>query len=404
MRGSTYIPFPISTEAIAWAGGSRDWMNVANETTEQILRIKFRGMMSSIRGIPIDAQSRELSVALVAMTLSLAQSIPRPSAVCSRDDTTQMMRRGLLHLLFCYAAAGKKPAFWVFQLTQPHSSLEIPATPGEWVLYAGVLEALMDLVVAEQPRSEVRHSACALLVKALRRGFVDPITKPLRDTVRVAQTERAAAYFRERDEAAQWARACMLFFRAVERKAGGQMEDNGANGPNDDWAFVEAPVSCATVDVAHRLLERCPVPKSRMRVYRRALEQLKKQGLAGLDAETNDAVKAVGAIYFARYSCAFAEAKKSVIERTRLAGLRGPTVPTFQGLLPPVGPNGGGALNGLPSTAGPTGLGLLDERRAEVEKFLGVPVEIPNYATFAKGIAEGDTSLMKGDEEIERSK
>ena len=39
-----------------------------------------------------------------------------------------------------------------------------------------------------------------------------------------------------------------------------------------------------------------------------------------------------------------------------------------------------------------------------MEKFLGVPVEIPNYATFAKGIAEGDTSLMKGDEEIARSK
>jgi hypothetical protein len=402
----SYVPFELSTEALGWSGGFGDWMELANAKDAQLRRIKFREMWSSNRAFPIESNSQHLSMALVAMTLSLAQSIA-PSAAstasaastsslrsapaastastasaASRDDTTQQMLRGLMYLLFTYAAAGSSPTIYVFQLTQPHATLKMPASVGEWHIYAGVLEALRRMVVSDAARTDVVTSACSLLVKALRRGYVDPITAPMRSTVRASAEEFAVRTFRERDEKLQWGRAAFLFLRAVETDStefvdgaaaaaaaffsffGGNAAPAPAPArpldPGDACFFFElGPVAASEhARIAQALLSSCPAPTGRMCEYRRAL----KNAASGKAIEAGPRLRAAHASYFCRFSGVFADAKHLVHSGADVS--------------------------------------VLDQRREQVARFLRVEsVDVPNYGAFKL-----DKALMAGDEELARLK
>ena len=324
MGGRSCVPFAVTDAALSWDGGGRDWMRDANERAAQLLRIKLRGCFAGIRQFAIDPASRELTLALVAMLLSLAQSVCARGVAAERDETTQQMLRGVLHLLFSVSASGSAPALWVFQLTQPQAALKLPASPGQWNVYAGVLECLVRLAAPETARADVRRAACALVCLALRRGYADAATEPLRAGVGPARADAQAHAARLSDERRQWARAAMLVL----------------------WPPVDAPDEdfFATVRVAdpqgaaRSLLASAP---HGMRAYRRALAALAKG-----DSEPHD-VRRETAKYFSRWSGAFADAKAAVLHGADLS--------------------------------------TLDARAELVARVMRVGVVVTNYATFASG-------------------
>ena len=340
MGGQSCVPFAVTDAALAWDGGARDWMRDANERAAQLLRIKLRGCFAGIRRFGIDPASRELTFALVAMLLSLAQSVCARGLAAERDATTQQILRGVLHLLFSVSASGTAPALWVFQLTQPHADRKLPATDGQWNVYAGVLECLVRLAAPETARADLRRAACALVCLALRR-FTDERTRPLRAGVCVARVDAQAQAVRSADERRQWARAAMLVLSPP------------VGAPDEFFPLVEVadPQAAARALLAGASAWR----EQRHRAYRRALQAL-------ADGAPRHDVRRETAKYFARWSGVFADAKRAVLD---------------------------GA-----------GIATLDERAALVAQTLRVErVSVSNYAAFASG----DRQRMLGDAELART-
>jgi hypothetical protein len=213
----------------------------------------------------------------------------------------------MLYLALCTAASGKTPVVWNFQLTQPHADLKLPTTIGQWALYADTLEALYALAAPAEARAEVRHAACRLLTIALRKGYVDGITEPLRKHIRVEEQTGQVQSARDRDKRAQWARACMLFFRACEERARESHEDS---------CFFELDTIARDrrAAIASSLLRHAP--RARMREYTRAL-----CAVAARTAYNEQRVRAAGARYFARYSGGFADAKRATIAQNDTTAL-----------------------------------------------------------------------------------
>ena len=186
----------------------------------------------------------------------------------------------------------------------------------------------------------------------LRKVCADPVTEPMRKQLTSTRLNTLADSFRERDERIQWARACMLFFRACDSLT---VDDPFPDEPT----FFELPsmdksVQCAEIaKIAASLLG--SAPRGRMLEYTRALRKV-------ASGETYDKAKIrhVGARYFVRFSGAFVDAKQSAIALATEA---------------------------------------LQARRALVARFLGVEVSsvVPrNFAAFVSC----DEAKMRGDEEI----
>lgn len=188
------------------------------------------------------------------------------------------------------------------------------------------------------------------------------MTEPMLTSTRL---NTLADSFRERDERIQWARACMLFFRACDSLT--------VDGPfPDEPTFFELPSigqlgpsgpsaqSAEIAKIAASLLG--SAPRGRMLEYTRALRKV-------ASGETYDKAKIrhVGARYFVRFSGAFAGAKQSAIV--------------------------------LAAQGDPLATEALQARRALVARFLGVDVAsvVPsNFAAFVSC----DEAKMRGDEEI----
>ena len=320
----SFLPMPVFAEALAWQGEYVDWMQETGKRTCQLLRMKLRGFFARLRAFPIGEGSHELTLALLSLSLSLAEGLEGDAP----EDTSQQMLRGLVYLSFTVAASGKEPESYVFQLAQPHAKLETPRTPGHWHIYARALAALLKLAVPESARRVFRLNACRLISVAFRRGYVDRITARLRDGTRVADAAAKRSSMVERDERVQWVRACFLLFRASRREV------------STDPAFYELPAPIDARATAAFLLAHAP---HGAKPVRRALAAL-------LDSDS--ASRAPGPVgyfagYYLRYSGCFRHAKQLVLD--------------------------GGAI------------GALDARRAEVAAFLGVAVTVPNYAAFAEG-------------------
>ena len=376
------LPLPVTNAALDWLGGSLDWMTATNDEEQQLLRIKLRHQLSVVRGYELDAASPQLTIAIVSMVLSLAKDIASsctgplvsvsdgPQSAASRDDTRQQILRGMVYLALCTAASGKSPALWNFQLTQPHADLKIPQSPGMWNLYADTLDVLLALAGPQSNHpnhDEVRHAACRLIALVLRKVCADPVTEPMRKQLTSARLNTLADSFRERDERVQWARACMLFFRACDSLTNPVPVPHTADDPvPDEPTFFELPSigqlgkSAQYFKIAESLLG--SAPRGRMLEYTRALRKVASD-------ETYDKAKIrhVGARYFVRFSGAFAAAKQSAIA--------------------------------LAAQGNPLATEALQARRALVARFLGVAVGsvVPsNFAAFVSC----DEAKMRGDEEI----
>jgi hypothetical protein len=325
--------------------------------------------MASTRGCPIDAGSAQLSVALVATTLALMQSICArlsSNADSTRDDTTEQMLRGLMYLLFCFAAAGVSPSCYVFQLTQPNAKVEMPKSPGHWGIYAGVLAVLYRMVMDDDARADVRRAACRLVAIALRRGYADPITDPMRKSVSAVEARATVDRLGEREGELQLARACMLFLRAIDART-------PAPAADVEPFFVELPLipeSAAPAIAAALLAEMRAKPdswKREVREVRRALLMV-AAGITDLSEETKEALdraldraRRESALRFVRFSGVFADAKRAVISGASI--------------------------------------GVLDARIRYVSEFLGAPaVSAANYAAFETC----DRGCMAGDAEAAR--
>jgi hypothetical protein len=220
----------------------------------------------------------------------------------------------MVYLALCTAASGKTPALWNFQLTQPHADLKIPQSPGMWNLYADTLDVLLALAGPSSNHDDVRHAACRLIALVLRKVCADPVTEPMRKQLTSTRLGTLVDSFRERDERIQWARACMLFFRACDSPA---HDDPFPDEPT----FFELPSmgqlgqSDRCAEIAASLLG--SAPKGRMLEYTRALRKV-------ASGETYDKAKIrhVGARYFVRFSGAFADAKQSAIATEALQARR----------------------------------------------------------------------------------
>jgi hypothetical protein len=310
----SYLPFAVTPNALAWRGGFADWMKL-NDDTEDTIRIKLRTMLSSIRELGIPVASPRLTVAIMAMLLSLMQSLcARMVSSDNADDSMQQMLRGLMYMLLRVSSSGTAPAMYVFQLTQPRSELKTPRTLGEWHVYAGVLEVLYRMVVPDDARAEVRSAACKLLAVALRRGYVDPITNPMRDCVKAEAADAQVAAFARRDVESQWLYACMLVLRLCETHETHPEADEADKADEADEFFFELdaisdPARRARI-AGHMLTEFKELklrPGSRMQ-YTRALERV----AAGQTLESETALRAVSAGYFCSRSGVFAAAKRRV--------------------------------------------------------------------------------------------
>lgn len=365
----SHLPLPVTDAALAWEGGCADWMTLANEESSQLMRIRLRRELARVRGLELDVASPRLTVALVAMLLALAQGM-RGRGDAERDDTRQQLLRGVVYLMLCTSASGKEPSLYVHQLTQPHADLKLPPTPGHWLLYAGVLEALCSLAAPPASRDEVRHAACALLARALRKGCADPITAPLRAEVRSAKLQGAAASAGARDEALQWARACMLLFQCLFAQRRPEAVEAGEAGEAveaveavvEEWpdepCFAALPAVARDWPTAAASLLLAAPERRRMHEYKRALRAL----VAG-SAPDEGQVRVASARYFTRHSGAFAESKRAALAASDAGGL--------------------------------------ELRRALVARFLGVEVAhvVPsNHAAFVRL----DVAAMRGDCELAR--
>jgi hypothetical protein len=313
-------------------------MDEAQVPKVSMLRILSRNALAGVRAFNIDAASKDLSVALVAMTLAVMRSIPH--AKRERDDTAEEMLRGLMYLLFCFAAAGTEPSIWVFQLTQPHAALKMPDSTGKWWIYAEVLAVLGRMVLPSQTRADVVRSACRLLAHALR-GYTDPVTAPLRKAAKALDLARSSESSEWRDKELQLARAVFLFLRAVDEPI-----VHACSGP----AFFELPRLDIALHapVAAKLLAAMMPPGHRLREYRRALRAI----VSGESThEPFRRAREAGAVYFGRYSGYFASAKRAVVSDHA------------------------------------TGLPELERARQCAAQFLGVGVEtvtVANYAAFSR--------------------
>jgi hypothetical protein len=332
----SFLPLPIFERALAWDGGYVDWMEETNRPGDQHLRIKLRELLSQLRDFPIGAASHELSLALISLCLSLAEGLEGDD----REDTAQQMLRGLVYLAFTVAASGTQPQSYVFQLAQPSARLEVPRTEGQWLLYARALGALLRLA-PPAPAHTFRLNACRLVCLALRRGYIDPVTAPLRDGARASDAARALGDMAAKDAKVQWVRASFLLLRA-------------ARGSDDPVLLELAPVDDARGAAAY-LLAHAPCGAKHV-----------EKALASL--ELSPAASAYFATYFVRYSGCFRHAKQAVLD-AHASGLANP-------------------------------IAALDARRAEVSAFLSVDVDVPNYAAFA----EGTRAKMLGDAELERAR
>jgi hypothetical protein len=308
----SYLPFAVTPNALAWRGGFADWMNL-NDEAEDTIRIRLRSMLSGIRELGIPVASPRLTVAIMAMLLSLMQSLcARMVSSDSADDSMQQMLRGLMYMLLRVSSSSTAPAMYVFQLTQPRSELKTPRTLGEWHVYAGVLEVLYRMVVPDDARAEVRSAACKLLAGALRRGYVDPITNPMRDCVKAEAAEAQVAAFARRDVESQWLYACMLVLRLCDTR-----ETHPEADEADEFFFeldaISDPARRARI-ARHMLAEFKELklrPGSRMQ-YTRALERVAAGETLESGSVSVTALRAVSAGYFCSRSGVFAAAKRRV--------------------------------------------------------------------------------------------
>ena len=206
---------PCRNDAREWNGEPIDFMNRTNEPTIAKFRILFRAHLSNLRlrECPIDVRSNELSWASIIMMMSLMESVrSRMNHVpteADRDTTTCEMMRGLMDIALTFASAGTKPASFVFQLTQPHANITMPSTPGEWTLYAW-LPRLFKHTAMKQ--GTVTAQTRLLIVRALRKMIVDPLTEPLRKEVSAIKKSVAIDAQRARDIDLQWKAAAMELF------------------------------------------------------------------------------------------------------------------------------------------------------------------------------------------------
>jgi hypothetical protein len=454
----SYLPLPVTPNAIAWRGGYADWMSLKDEA-EDTIRIKLRSMLSGIRELSIPVASPRLTVAIMAMLLSLMQSLcARMVSSDSADDSMQQMLRGLMYMLLRVSSSGTAPAMYVFQLTQPRSELKTPRTLGEWHVYAGVLEVLYRMVVPDDARAEVRSAACKLLAVALRRGYVDPITNPMRDCVKAEAADAQVAAFARRDVESQWLYACMLFLRVCltcETRETCETHAEADKADEADEFFFELdaisdPARRSSIAV-HMLTEFKELKlRPGLRVqYTRALERVAAGETLESGSVSVTALRAVSAGYFCSLSGVFAEAKRRVRDaahavdkhcahdgcpRRPTCNVRHQPEPlycskhTTDGMVgiatngcahaecvrrtdpaPTSGPNGLNGLYGLycathkdamdPRITG--ALAALDARKVDVARFLRVAHEtvvIPNVEPFAQCVPE----LMRGDCELTR--
>ena len=319
------------------------------------------------------------------MVLSLAKDIALvhtvPSVSADRDDTRQQILRGVVYFALCTAASGKSPVVWNFQLTQPHADLKIPRTPGEWNLYADTLDVLLALAgPGRGPLADARRAAWRLIALVLRKACADPITAPMRKQLTSSRLITLAGKFRERDERIQWARACMLLFRACDPVV-------AAPWPDDPVFFELAGPTIGPIEqtkICAALL--LSAPKSRMREYTHAL----RKAASGQEYDKAK-IRGVGARYFVRFSGALADAKRRAIaeadRREEVESDRREEVESDR------------REEARVSAA----LEALQARRTLVARFLGVAEEsvVPsNWPAFV----EGDKAKMRGDEEVSTHK
>jgi hypothetical protein len=363
----SFLPFAISKNALEWDGGGADWMRLSTDETEQVLRVAMRGIFVGIREFSIGANSHQLTVALVVMMLSLMESIceaGRPaSGVATRDDTKQQMLRGLMYALLCTSASGASPALWVFQLTQEHATQKAPRTTGEWNLYAGVLRVLREIHAPPAAREQVLRGACKLLATSLRR-YTDPLTAPMRSTVRADEAVGQVEAHRNRDRAWQWSHAVTLFFRACDPAAAHASAEQPEQPEPDLCFFRLPPIDAALRAASAGILASARYERFGAGIGRWDLElvrALRSMEVGNRYDETR--VREIGAAYYAERSGVFAEAKRATM--------------TARSVAP------------------------LDARVAAVSAFLGVgTVRVPNHSAFAALDHKG----MAGDDELSRLK
>jgi hypothetical protein len=293
---------PCRNDAREWNGEDVDFMNRTNKPDVAKFRILFRAHLSNLRlrDCPIDVKSQELSLGSVLMMMSLMESIrSRMDHVPTegdRDTTTCEMMRGLMDIAMTFASAGTTPASFVFQLTQANANVTLPSTPGEWTLY-GWLPRLFEYTAMKQ--GTVTAQTRLLVVRALRKAIVDPLTEPLRKEVAAMKKSNAIDAQKARDADLQWKAAAMELFVRFDPVSG---LENGS-------ISVEAAAA-----VAQKLLAHVPeVGKTNMtRLFVRTLKIINAR--EELDAEDWAYVRDYTAQVHNKRSGCFRESKREAVQ------------------------------------------------------------------------------------------
>ena len=293
---------PCRNDAREWNGEPIDFMNRTNEPTIAKFRILFRAHLSNLRlrDCPIDVRSKELSLASVIMMMSLMESVrsrmDHVPTEADRDTTTCEMMRGLMDIAMTFASAGTTPASFVFQLTQPHANVALPSTPGEWTLYAW-LPRLFKHTAMKQ--TTVTAQTRLLVVRALRKMIVDPLTEPLRKEVSAIKKSDAVDAQRARDIDLQWKAAAMELFRQFDPVS----------------SLADGPISVeSAAAIALRLLAHVPAAgkTNSTRLFVRTLKII--SGQEELDADDWAYIRDYSAKVHNKRSGCFIETKRAALQ------------------------------------------------------------------------------------------
>jgi hypothetical protein len=130
MQGVPHVVLPIYKNAYRLDGVTYlDFMNLANEEAEADYRVTLRNMLAKLKlRLSINPASVHLTLGIQIIPLSLMCSIATTVTIehLTTDSAVCETLRGLMYLWATFAASGKSPCTFAFQLLQPGAKLAMP--------------------------------------------------------------------------------------------------------------------------------------------------------------------------------------------------------------------------------------------------------------------------------------
>ena len=214
-----YLVLPLYNDASEMDGKYVDFMNKADNDHIASYRITLRGMLCSLKArYPIKANSADLTFGIQMIVLSLMHSmVSKINDVSQFDEesTGCQMLRSLMYLWGTFAASGKSPVTFAYQLTQPGAKIVQPKLRGEWTIYAIVAHIYP---YTKLPLDAFKSNIRILLVHALYRSLLKPVIENMQTASKISAKAFEKKHIEYRNRALRWNYAACAILSRIDKK------------------------------------------------------------------------------------------------------------------------------------------------------------------------------------------